>query len=204
MSVDPHQIRAARQGDAALVEELLEPYRQYLKLLARMQIGPKLQGKADQSDLVQETFLDAHCSFSQFRGESEAELVEWLRSILATRLATLCRRYLGTQQRDIRLEQRIDEELGRSTVMLGKRLAVGLVSPESSPSQRASRHEQAVRLADALARLPPDYREAIVLRNLEGLPFKQVAERMGKTEDSAEKLWLRGLTKLRQQLGERP
>lgn len=202
--MDSQQIRAARQGDAALVEALLEPYRQYLKLLARMQIGPKLQGKADESDLVQETFLNAHCSFAQFRGESEAELVEWLRAILATRLAELFRRYLGTQQRDVRLEQSIGDELGRSTIILGNGLAVGLVSPESSPSQRASRHEEAVRLADALASLPAEYREAIVLRNLEGLPFKQVAERMGKTEDSAEKLWLRGLGKLRQQLGERP
>jgi len=201
MSVDSHQIRAARKGDAALVEELLEPYRQYLKLLARMQIGPKLQGKADESDLVQDTFLEAHCGFVQFRGESEAELVEWLRSILATRLATLFRRYLGTRQRDVRLEQRIDEELGHSTVVLGTNILVRLASPESSPSQRASRHEEAVRLADALANLPVDYREVIVLRNLEGLPFKEVARRMEKTEDSVEKLWLRGLARLRQQLG---
>ncbi|WP_437221844.1 sigma-70 family RNA polymerase sigma factor [Planctomicrobium sp. SH661] len=203
MSVDSNQIRVARAGDSARIEELLEPYRQYLKLLARIQIGPKLRGKADESDLVQETFLAAHCGFPQFRGESEAELVEWLRSILATRLATLFRHYLGTQQRDLRLEQRIDEELGRSTVRLGADLAVGLVSPESSPSQRASRHEEAVRLADALARLPGDYREVIVLRNLEGLPFKEVARRMEKTEDSVEKLWLRGLAKLRQQLGDK-
>jgi len=203
MSIDSQQIRAARTGDPALIEGLLEPYRKYLKLLARMQIGPKLQVKADESDVVQETFLEAHCGFPNFRGESEAELVEWLRSILAMRLAELFRRYLGTQQRDIRLEQQIEQDLGRSTIILRSGVITGLASPESSPSQRAIRHEEGVHLAEALADLPEEYREVIVLRNLEALPFKQVAQRMGKSEDSVEKLWLRGLARLRQRMGER-
>ncbi|WP_437205231.1 sigma-70 family RNA polymerase sigma factor [Planctomicrobium sp. SH664] len=201
MTVNQQQIQAAKAGDAAVLAELIEPYRQYLKLLARMQIGPKIRGKADESDIVQETFLNAHCSFPEFQGETEGQLVEWLRSILAAKLAELFRRYLGTQQRDVRLEREIGEAMGQSTMIMGAGFAVGLISPESSPSHRASRHEEAVRLADALSRLPGDYREAIVLRNLEGLPFKQVAERMGKTEASVEKLWLRGLAKLREQLG---
>lgn len=201
MVIDSQQILAAKQGDPSLREGLLERYRPYLKLLARMQIGPKLQGKADESDVVQETFLSAHNSFPEFRGETEAELVEWLRAILAAKLAELFRRYLGTQQRDVRLERQIDDELGRSAVALGANLAIGLISPESSPSQRASRHEDAMQLADALARLPGEYREAIVLRNLEGLSFKDVAERMGRSEDSVEKLWMRGLGKLRQHMG---
>lgn len=200
MVVDAQRIRAAKAGNTTQVGELIEPFRHYLKLLARMQIGPKLQEKADESDLVQETFLNAYRSFPEFQGTTEAELVGWLRSILATKLAELFRRYLGTQQRDIRLEQQIADDFGHSTIILGQNFAGGLISPDSSPSQRAGRHEEAVRLADALDNLPPDYREVIVLRNLEGLPFKAVAERMQKSEDSVEKLWLRGLAKLRQHL----
>ena len=67
----------------------------------------------------------------------------------------------------------------------------GLV--QSTPSQQAARREQAVLLAEALARLPEDYREVIILRHLEGLTFPEVAERMGRTVDSVKKLWARGL-----------
>src|SRR5947209_1725062 len=98
-----HLLQATRAGDAASLGRLLELYRRYLALLARVQIGQRLQGKVDASDLVQETFLDAHRNFARFRGTSEAELTRWLRQILAAKLADLFRRYLGTQGRDVRL-----------------------------------------------------------------------------------------------------
>jgi RNA polymerase sigma-70 factor (ECF subfamily) len=77
----------------------------------------------------------------------------------------------------------------------------GLVAAQSTPSQQASRREQAVLLADALGRLPQDYREVIILRHLEGLTFPEVARRLGRTVDSVEKLWARGLARLRRSLG---
>src|SRR5438270_9015702 len=94
----------ARAGDGAALGGLLERYRDYLTLLARVQIGRRLQGKADAADLVQETFLHAHRAFPRFQGHSEGEFVRWLRQILATSLAHLVRRYCGTQARDVRLE----------------------------------------------------------------------------------------------------
>src|SRR5437588_7443589 len=108
MTLDPQQLlEQAQAGDAATLGRLLELYRRYLALLARVQIGKRLQGKVDASDLVQETFLEAHRNFARFRGQTEAELVCWLRQILATNLANVCRRYLGTQGRDVRLERDI-------------------------------------------------------------------------------------------------
>ena len=110
------------------------------------------------------------------------------------------RRYLGTQARDVRLEREIADGIEKSSVMLARELA----APYSSPSEQAARREQAVALADALAELPDDYREVIVLRHLEGLTFPDVAGRMERTLDSVEKLWLRALARLKQQLGGRP
>jgi RNA polymerase sigma-70 factor (ECF subfamily) len=193
-------LREAQAGDATTLGRLLELYRRYLALLARVQIGQRLQGKVDASDLVQETFLEAHRNFPKFRGENEAQFVGWLRQILATRLADLLRRYLGTRGRDVRLERELEDALDCSSVLL----AGGLIAGESSPSQQAARREQAVLLADALAQLPDDYREALVLRNLEGLTFPEVARRMGRSLDSVEKLWLRALARLRQVLGGPP
>jgi RNA polymerase sigma-70 factor (ECF subfamily) len=197
-AVPQELLTEARGGDAAKLGDLLEVYRRYLALLARLQIGQHLQGKADASDIVQETFLEAHRNFPAFRGTSEGEFLGWLRKILAGKLADLVRRYIGTQGRDVRLEREIDQGLDRSSIMLGQ----GLISPGQSPSQQVAHREQAVLLADALQKLQPDYREVLVLRHLEGMTFPDVAKRMGRSLDSVEKLWMRGLVKLRQVFGE--
>jgi RNA polymerase sigma-70 factor (ECF subfamily) len=190
-------IRLARTGNGQALGQLLELYRNYLTLLARLQISRRLQSKIDATDLVQETFLKAHRCFGQFRGTSEVELVGWLRQILVLNVANLVRHYYGTRGRDIRLECELADELGRSS----QALEHGLVARQSSPSQRAARREEAVLLADALAKLPADYAELIVLRHLQGLPFAEVARRMGRSVDSVEKLWVRALARLRQLLG---
>src|SRR6266404_5133916 len=91
-------LRLARRGVGPALGQLLDRYRNYLKLLARLQIDRRLQGKADASDLVQETFLEAHRDFKQFRGTTEKELVSWLRQILVSNLANLVRHYRGTQR----------------------------------------------------------------------------------------------------------
>jgi len=187
----------ARAGDALALGQLLELYRNYLTLLARLQISRRLQGKVDPADLVQETFLAASRAWPRFQGTSEGELVHWLRQILATHLANLLRHYLGTRCRDIRLERDLAAEMDQSSRFLDR----GLLARQSSPSQQAARREQAVLLADALGRLPEDYREVLILRHLEGLSFPEVAQRLGRTVDSVKKLWARGLDRLRRSLG---
>jgi RNA polymerase sigma-70 factor (ECF subfamily) len=171
----------------------LESYRDYLTILARMQIGRRLQGKVDASDVVQETFLHAVRDFTQFRGTSERELAGWLRQILAARLADLVRRYCGTQGRDVRLEQTLQVELDQSSQALDQEL----VAPLTSPSRQAIRHEQASWLAQALERLPEDYREVLVLHHLQECDFPEVARRMGRSVEAVKKLWARALARLR-------
>jgi RNA polymerase sigma-70 factor (ECF subfamily) len=198
---DPEQLlQLARTGDGHALGQLLEMYRNYLTLLARLQISRRLQSKVDAADLVQETYLKAHRGFGQFRGNTEAELLGWLRQILALSVANLVRHYYGTQGRDIRLECALADELERSS----QAWDVGLVAKQSSPSQGAARREEAVLLADALTQLPDDYSEVIMLRHLEGLPFAEVARRMGRSVDSVEKLWIRALARLRRLLGGPP
>jgi RNA polymerase sigma-70 factor, ECF subfamily len=198
MAIGPHAaddklLLLARAGQGEALGQLLEIYRGYLTLLARMQINRRLQGKLDPADLVQETFLEAHRDFSQFRGTTEAELVGWLRQILVSNLANLLRRYFGTQRRDIRLERDLARELDQSSRLLDQ----GLMAPSGSPSKQAQRREQAVLLAAALEQLPDDYREVLLLRHLEELSFPQVAERMGRSVNAVEKLWARALARLR-------
>ncbi|MCI0461533.1 MAG: sigma-70 family RNA polymerase sigma factor [Gemmataceae bacterium] len=194
---EPEQLLSqARRGDAEALGRLLEQYRSYLALLSQLQLDRRLHRKVDPTDVVQETFLEATRDFAQFQGTSEGELIAWLRRILATNLANVVRHFLGTQRRDVRLERELEAEVDQSSSLL----ACGLAAPQSTPSQQASRREQAVLLANALAQLPEHYREVIVLRNLQGLSFPEVAERMGRSLDSVEKIWARALVQLRRLL----
>jgi RNA polymerase sigma-70 factor, ECF subfamily len=184
--------RATVEGGESL-GQLLELYRNYLRLLASLEIGQRLQVKMDASDLVQETMLEAHKDFAGFRGNSEAEFVAWLRQVMASVLCGALRKYLGTKKRDIRLERTLQEDLDRSSLLLGR----GFADPHSSPSQQAARREQSVILANALAKLPDDYREVLVLRHLNEMTFPEISRRMDRSLDSVEKLWVRGLSRLR-------
>jgi RNA polymerase sigma-70 factor (ECF subfamily) len=183
----------ARQGDAVALGELLEHFRNYLELLARLEIGRRLQTKVDTADLVQETFLEAHRNFKTFRGSGEAEFVAWLRGIFALRISLMLRHYLGTQGRDVRREQGLEINLDQTSQLLQR----GLSAAGNSPSQSVVRREQGVRLAQALAALPDDYREIVVLRHLEDIPFAEAATRMNRSVDSVQKLWVRALAKLK-------
>ncbi len=193
----PRLFRKAKAGNGEALGRLLEWYRPYLALLARLQISRRLQGKLDPADLVQDVMLEAHSHFELFRGSAEGEFVAWLRRILADRLANLVRHYQGTKRRDVRLEREIAAAVDDSSRFLDGALA----APESSPSERAVRAEQAVLLAEALEQLPADQREVLVLRHLEELTFPEVAERLDKTVDSVKGLWTRGLAGLRRILG---
>jgi RNA polymerase sigma-70 factor (ECF subfamily) len=189
----PEALLVLARANPAILGRLFEQYTSYLTLLARLQIGRRLQGKVDAVDVVQETFLEAFRHFPQFRGTTEPELTAWLRSILAGRLTKVVRRYWGTQARDLRLERDLANDLEQSS----RCIAEALIAPQSTPSQQAARREEAVVLANLLGRLPEDYREVLVLRHLEGLTFPEVAARLGRSLDSVEKLWTRALGKLR-------
>jgi RNA polymerase sigma-70 factor (ECF subfamily) len=146
--------------------------------------------------LLQEIGLEIHRKVVMFRGSTEREFLIWVRRVIGSILANQLRHYLGTKCRDLRLERALFDELDCSSRALNQ----SLIAPQSTPSQQAVRREQAVILADALQSLPEDYREVIILRQLEGLTFPEVARRMGRTEDSVKNVWLRALARLRRTL----
>jgi RNA polymerase sigma-70 factor (ECF subfamily) len=206
-SLTPHPGRATMRHPL-LVQEIamspadddrgsaLERYRPYLLLLARMHLDPRLRGKLESSDIVQQTMLEADKARGQFRG-TEAEKAAWLRRILTNNLTNALRDALR-EKRDVRREQSLEAAIEESSQRLGGCLAV----KQSSPSERAERHEQAVGLAAALAELPEDQREAVILHHLQSQPLDEVARLMGRSRDAIAGLIKRGLQKLRERLPE--
>jgi RNA polymerase sigma-70 factor (ECF subfamily) len=172
-----------------------ERFRSYLLLLARVGLDPMVQAKVGASDIVQQTLLEAHRDFAQLRGRSVGEQAAWLRQILARNLANVVRD-LRRAKRDVAREQPLQAALDESA----SRLEAWLAAEQSSPSQQAERHERAVRLADALAALPGNQREAVVLRHWHGCSLVAIGERLGCTTAAVTGLLHRGLRNLRQQL----
>ena len=168
----------------------LERYRDYLRLLARLQLDAHLHGKIDLSGVVQQTLLDAYQALPRCpAGDGRAA---WLRCILANNLADEVRK-LATAKRDLGRERSLEAALERSSV----RLEAWLAAEQSSPSEQVQREERALRLATALAELPEAQREALVLQHWHGWTLAQIAAQMGRTPAAVAGLLKRGLQQLR-------
>jgi RNA polymerase sigma-70 factor (ECF subfamily) len=192
-------LEQARQGDMAAQDRLFATCRNYLAIVARAEVGSWLQAKVDASDLVQQTMLDAHRGLTNFRGRTEAEWLGWLRQILSHNAADFVRHYGQTAKRQAGREVRLTPVDSQHSHPTGFEPA----APGETPSEVLVRHELELQLADAIATLSDDYQEVIVLRNLERLPFDEVARRMGRSRPAVQMLWMRAIRALQAEgLGE--
>lgn len=174
-----------------------ERFRNYLHLLARMHLDPRLRRDCDASDIVQTVLLKAHEGQGGFRGTSAEEMGAWLRQILAHTLADILRDRMR-DRRDIRREVNLENALNDSSLQL----TACAIAGDPSPSAVLQNKENALRVANALAHLPEPQREAVALKHFEGLSFLEVANLMNRSPAAVASLLRRGLAKLRKILAE--
>ena len=191
-------LAAARGGDAGERDRLFQACRSYLNVVARTHVRTRLQAKADASDLVQLTLLEAHRDFDHFAGRSEAEWLAWLRKILAHNAADLIRRYAGTGKRRAEREVPLAQP-GDDSQYSG---APEPAARESTPSQQIVCRDRQLRLSAAIEALGDDHREVIILRNFERLAFDEIAARMQRSRPAVQMLWGRALKKLQEAMEE--
>jgi RNA polymerase sigma-70 factor (ECF subfamily) len=170
----------------------LEEFREYLRMLAHLQLNPLLQGKVDPSDIVQETLLKAHQRQDQFRGQSSAEQAAWLRQILAHQLIDCARRF-GAAGRDPARERSLEQALQESSARLERWLAIDA----PSPGGRVACNEELLRLSRALAELPQDQRVAVELKHLQGWSVVAIGRHMSRSPTAVGGLLRRGMKQLR-------
>jgi RNA polymerase sigma-70 factor (ECF subfamily) len=174
-----------------------ERFREYLHLLARLELPSWLRGKVDLSGVVQQTLLEAYQAESRLRGQSEAQIAAWLRRILANNLADEMRK-LGAQVRDVARERSLEAGLEESSY----RLEAWLAAEQHSPSQQAIHNEQLLHLADALGQIPEDQRRALEFHHLQGKSLVETAAELGRSKGAVASLIFRGLEKLRKLLAD--
>jgi RNA polymerase sigma-70 factor (ECF subfamily) len=190
-------LAAARAGSRDALGQLLEACRAYLLRIANEGVAADVQAKGGASDLVQETFLEAHRDFARFHGNTEADLLAWLRCLLLNNVANFARCYrTGKRQvgREVPLERDDSSGAGEG----------GFVANTSSPSMEAMAHEKAEAVAQALERLPEDCRRVITLRNQERREFDEIGRLMERSADAARRLWSRAIERLQHELETTP
>jgi RNA polymerase sigma-70 factor (ECF subfamily) len=174
----------------------LEQFRDYLHLLARLQLDDRLQGKVDLSGVVQQTLLEAHQALGRQAGRDFLRAA-YLRQILANNLRDEVRKW-GTAARDVERERSLEAALEGSS----SRLEGWLAADQSSPSEDAIRQERLLALAAALARLPDDQRRAVELHHLKGVALADLAAELGRSKGAVAALLFRGLQRLKELVAE--
>ena len=175
--------------------ETLEPFRKYLTVLAELHLDRKLRGKLDPSDVVQQTMLRAYSALAEVRDPRPELLAAWLRRILARTLADAVKHY-ERDKRDVAPERSLGASLDRSA----SGFAAWLAADQTSPSGRAERNEELLRMVEAFAELPELMREVVVLKHCQGWTLPQIADRIGRSVPAVASLLRRGLEELRKQL----
>ncbi|HEY7326767.1 MAG TPA: sigma-70 family RNA polymerase sigma factor [Gemmataceae bacterium] len=189
-------LEQARQGDREALGQLFEAQRAALHRLAERQLDGRIAVRMDASDIIQQTFLEAHRSFRQFVGQNPQQLVAWLEGILDHKIASVIRDHALLQKRAVQRERSLDDS-HRGMASLKQELDAGL----STPSQKAMRGEQEQLLMEALSALPDDQRAAVRLRHLEGWALADIARHLGRSPAATAGLIKRGMQALRRQLG---
>ncbi|QDU41057.1 ECF RNA polymerase sigma factor SigH [Maioricimonas rarisocia] len=185
----------ARSGEASARDELFAKCRNYVAVIAQSRLESWMHAKVDASDLVQQTLLEAFRGIEDFRGQTDAEWLAWLRQILSHNTNDFIRRY-RTDKRAVGRERSLAPAEPDDSRAPGRDPA----DPGKTPSQIVADHERDIQIADAIARLAEDHRQVILLRNLQRLPFDEIARRMDRSRPAVQMLWMRALRKLEELL----
>lgn len=200
MSSGPIELLSrARAGETEALGELCALYRNYLRMVVRTGLGPRLRERVELSDVVQEALVEVVRQFPQFTGQTEAALLGWLRRLVGQKLADLGRYHSRAKRAGGATAVPLDAapEPGGGRGDEGGRLLDMLALSQTSPSQAVSQREQLVLLADAVAGLADGEAEVLWLYYAEALSFEAIGQRLGLSRKSVRGIYARGLKHLK-------
>lgn len=197
--LDP-DLRDAAAGDQRAWRALVDRHHARLRRMAGLRLDPRLRGRVDPSDVLQEAYLDAARGLAEYVAAPPLPFFLWLRQLVGTRLAKAHRTHLGAAARDVRREARPDPAPAASSVALAEHLCGG--GPR--PSEAATRQELRDQLLAALDGMDPLDREVLALRHFEQLTNAEAARTLGLADGAASKRYVRALERLQDLLAANP
>ena len=192
----------AAAGDETAVTQLFTRYRKRLKQMVRLRLNRRLQGRIDDSDILQEAYLEAAKRLPEYLAKKPLPFFLWLRRLIGEKLIEAHRRHLGAKMRDA--GQEVSLHRGPMPAASSASLAAQLLGHLTSPSQAAIKAETRLRVQEVLNSMDPLDREIIALRHFEQLSNPEVAETLGLNESTASSRYLRALKRLKDELRDLP
>jgi RNA polymerase sigma-70 factor (ECF subfamily) len=189
-------IRRAARGDNDAREALMAKHRSRLKRMVRVRLHPRLLRRVDESDVVQEAFLDAARRLDEYLRSPPVPFFLWLRQITAHKLIDVHRRHLGAARRDLRGEVALHG--GWLPSASSASLAAQLLGRQTSPSAEAVKAEVQRVVQEALGNMDPMDREVLALRHFEQLSNGEAALVLGISESACSNRYVRALARLKQ------
>jgi RNA polymerase sigma-70 factor (ECF subfamily) len=201
-SDSPELVQRAAGGDPQALEELFARYRDRLKRMVRLRLSRRLQGRVDDSDVLQEAYLDISHKLPEYAKQPQLPLFLWLRHITGLKLAEVHRRHLGTQMRDA--DREVSLHRGGLPEADSVSLAAQLLGKLTTPSQAAIKAEQRIYVQEALNSMDPIDREVLALKHFEQLSTSEIADVLGLSKAGAGSRYLRAIKRLREILARIP
>jgi RNA polymerase sigma-70 factor (ECF subfamily) len=187
-----HLIALAQDGDESALNQLCKVYGSRILWIIRLRMGAELRTKLESMDLVQDVLMSAFEDLGNFTYKTEGDFLRWLSKIAENRLRGHLQRFHALK-RDIRKEVRLNSY--RPTAEDSVVAALDAVVT-TTPSVIMSKREDLDKLAKAIDALKPEYRQVIELTKIEGLSYKEVGEKLGKSADAARMLFSRAMAEL--------
>ncbi|QDU29697.1 RNA polymerase sigma factor [Anatilimnocola aggregata] len=183
-------LNLANQGDTTSMEQLFERLYPYLLLCAREELDSDLRAKVRESDLVQQSCLEAHRDFRELSCHNVHDLLHWLETILRSNAADLRRRFEATRRHGLEPQFSLDDS-GSEQAQDAKQNLL-----DQHPLGSGSSSAKDLELDAAISRLPAEYRDVILMRHRDKLSFAQIGQRTERTADAARMLWARAVKRL--------
>src|SRR4051812_35949043 len=191
----PDLLQRAAGGDSAAWGTSLMEHHARLSRMVAFRLDPRLHGRVDASDVVQDAFLQAAAHREDYFRQPQVPLFLWLRGVVGNKLLEVHRYHLGTRMRDAAREAR--RPRGRAAPdATSSALLTELTGHATGPGTAAGRAEVKLRLHEALDALDTIDREVLALRHFEQLTNGEAAQVLGIAERAAAKRYVRALKRL--------
>lgn len=190
-------LELAKSGNEEALNEVLLKHRDRLKRMVAVRLNPKLQGRLDASDVIQDTYVEAARVLSDYLENPQLPVFLWLRHLAGEKLIQAHRRHLSAQKRDAGREQAIQ---GGAPAVTSQSLAIQLSAKITSPSNAAQKNEAKDQLALALEQMDDLDREVLTLRHFEQLSNRETADVLKMNYETVKKRYVRALEKLQKLL----